>query len=143
MRLALDLSKRAWTRERAGLTLIGTWLLNEDRRWRPCMAIVRTGEERSERTFPCIVTMDKAWIWSEEVGDAAQAAQMAFQFAQALRLDEDPRTLGRLAILIADHLGDLLSIPPRPPEKGAVIGEVTVTDSATGKEREVELSDDA
>lgn len=144
MTASLDLSRRAWTRVRGALTLIGTWMLNEDRRWRPVMAIIRTGDELTDHTIPCIVTMDKAWIWSEEIGDPRQAARIAHGFAQALRLDEhEPRTVVRLAMLIHDHLGDLLHIPPYVPDAddADVIGEATVTDRRTGATHELEIRD--
>lgn len=142
MTAALDLTRRHFTRERGGITIIGTWISIEGR-WRPCLALIRTGDEYSEHTVPCVVTVDKAWIWSEEIGDPREAAQTAFKFMEALRIDtNDKRNAIRLAMLIADHLGDLLHIPPFRPEPGAVVAEVTMTERETGRVREVELRDD-
>lgn len=138
----LDLSHRAWTKKaRHGLLLIGTWLTLPDGRHRPCMVIVRAGEEFSDRTVPCIVTVDRAWIWSEEIGDPALAARIAFQFAQVLRLNEhDPKTMIFLAMLINDHLDDLLHIKPyQPPAPRKVVAEITITDRQTGRTREAEV----
>lgn len=142
----LDLSHYAWKRDLNGLTLIGTWIYRE-RRHRPCMVLIRSGEEMSDHTMPCVVTVDKAWIWSEEIGDAAQAAQTAFAFASALRLDDTPETIYRLAALINDHLSDLLTIPPYSspnstlPSGAHVIGHMSITDRQTGTTRDMELTD--
>ena len=138
----IDLTKRAWTHSRGDITAIGTWIRTENR-WRPCLVLIRTGEEYSDHTIPCIVTIDKAWIWSEDVGDARAAARTAFEFVRALRLAEnDPRQPIRIGMLIHDLLGDLLHIPPYVPDtRPEPIAEVTITDQA-GRVREVELTDD-
>lgn len=139
----LDLTNTAWKRDcRGGITLIGTWLAQGDRH-RPCMVIIRTGEEMHDDTIPCIITVDKAWIWSEEIGDPRQAARMSMQFAEALRLDvHNPKVVIRLTMTIADHLGDLLHIPPYQPRETTAVAEMTVTDHRTGRTKEVEIRDD-
>ncbi|MBD9539940.1 hypothetical protein IB276_10805 [Ensifer sp. ENS04] len=129
----LDLSKRHWTFHKAGVTAIGTWLRMEGR-FRPCMVLIPADREYDDRLIPCVVTQDRAWIWSEEVGDPAQAAATAFQFAQVLGLSAyDRRTVMRLAMFIADHLGDLLSIPPYQNSDEQTVAEITMTDANTGK----------
>jgi hypothetical protein len=105
------------------------------------MVLVRTGEELSGQTVPCIVPMDTALVWSEDIGDPRRAARMAFGFAEALRLDAGKSTIIGIAKLINDLLGDLLSMPPYMPPPGEVLAEVTVTERQTGKSREVELRD--
>ena len=143
MTVALDLSKRAWTRHTKGLTLIGTWIVNEDDRWRPCMVIIRTGDEYNPAVVPCVVTMDNAWLWDERIGDPRRAAHHAAQFAEALRMEPDVDNMIRLAMIIADHLGDLLTIPPFSPLPGTPIAEVTISERDTGRVmREVELTAD-
>lgn len=143
MTAVIDLSKRAWTRHTKGLTLIGTWVVNEDDRWRPCMAIIRTGDEYNPAVVPCIVTMDNAWLWDERIGDPRRAAHHATIFADALRMEITPDNLILLAIVIGDHLDDLLHIPPFSPfSTNKVIAEVTITDRTTGRAREVELTAD-
>lgn len=142
MKHVLDLTNRAWVRHvPMGLTLIGTWMRDADDRWRPALVIVRRGEEGSDHTIPCIVSVDRAWIWEPRVGDAAQAARTCLEFARALRLGEDPRTLVRLHLIINDHLGDLLHIKPRRPQEQEVVGEVTIRDS-TGRMVEREMLED-
>lgn len=133
----LDLSRRAFDFQRGNITVIGTWVQLDFRRWRPCLVLVRTGEELREDTWPCVVTVDQAWIWSEEIGDPQRAAHQAMAFAQALRLGDTPQTVIRIASLIHDHLGDLLGIPPYQGPDDEPVAEVTITDRATGRTREV------
>ncbi|AAL49606.1 unknown [Sinorhizobium phage PBC5] len=129
----LDLNKRVWTFRRLGVTAIGTWLRVEGR-FRPCMVLIPADREYDDRLIPCVITIDRAWIWSEEVGDPAQAAATAFQFATSLGLSAyDKRTVMRLAMFIADHLGDLLSIPPYQNSDEETVAEVTMIDALTGK----------
>ena len=145
MKTVLDLSRRAWVRALRDFTIIGTWILADDR-WRPCMVIMRTGDESSDHCIPCIVSVDSAWIWAPEIGDPRRAARTAVQFAEALRLPTDQSTLIRLALLIEDHLDDLMHIPPYSPDAAnqailpEVIAEVTIRGS-DGSERAVELTD--
>lgn len=138
---AIDLARRAWTFRRRGLTAIGTWI-NTGQRWRPCLVIIRTGEELGEHTVPCVVTIDRAWIWSEDIGDIVAAAHMTAQFLHALRLEPSSRNINRIRSLVHDLLGDLLTIPPRPPTDKEVVAEIIVTDRASGRTREVELTAD-
>lgn len=140
---SIDLTKRVWSHERRGIVAIGTWLFDIEGRNRPCMVLIRAGEEYSEHTIPCVVTVDKAWIWSEEIGDPAEAARTAFSFTQALRLNEhDPREVIRLSMFINDMLGDLLTIPPYVPTARETVADVVVTDAATGRSHEREITID-
>lgn len=138
---AIDLTRRAWTFRRRDLTAIGTWI-DIGRRWRPCLVIIRTGDELNDHTVPCVVTIDRAWIWSEDIGDVFAAAHMTAQFLHALRLDPSATNINRIRGLVHDLLGDLLTIPPRPPADKEVVAEITVTDRASGRTREVELTED-
>lgn len=135
----LDLNKRVWTFRKDGIMAIGTWIRLEDR-FRPCMVLIPADREYDDRLTPCVVTMDRAWIWSEEVGDPAQAAHTAHQFASTLGLNaHDRRTVIRIAMFIADHLGDLLSIPPYPTDDQQTVAEVTIRDPTTGRTIEAEI----
>ena len=138
---ALDLNRRVWTFRRDGITAIGTWLRVEGR-FRPCMVLIPADREYDDRLTPCVVTMDRAWIWSEEVGDPAEAARTAFQFARCLGLAENnPRTIIRLAMFINDHLGDLLSIPPYQNPDAEIVAEVTMVEADTGRTVETVLKE--
>ena len=147
----LDLSKRAWTAEREGLTAIGTWVRLDDPergkpRWQQCMVLLRTGDISHERAIPCVVTSDHAWIWSEEIGDARQVAHIVVSFLKALRFDEnDPHDHFKIIAMVTDHLGDLLHIPPRPRfeddfgEADEPVAQVTIVDHQTGATTEAEV----
>lgn len=138
----IDLAQRAFTFSRKGLTAIGTWI-KIDGRWRPCMAIIRTGDELNPACRPCIVAADNAWIWDENIGDPRRTAHVVVDFLKALRMDMNrPQDHIDLVLFVQDHLGDLLGIPPRPPQKGEVVAELTMTETDTGRVREVEVRDD-
>ena len=137
----LDLSKVHWQHRHGDLTVYGTWIKLAGR-WRPCMVLIRTGEERSPHTVPCIITVDKAWIWSEEVGDPAAAVTMAVEFSELLRLSHTRvNDVFRVASIIRDHLDDMLKIPPRPVEEEKPFAELTMTNRNTGKSRDILLTE--
>lgn len=138
---ALDLSLTHFKKQRGDLTVYGTWLLDgEDDR--PCLVLMRTNDERHAAATPFVITVDNAWRWSEEIGDPEYASYQAEQAGKHLRLTDDVRTVLRIVALVNKHLGDLLSIPPFPREKGRALGELTITNRSTGKAIEVEISDD-
>lgn len=143
MTIVLDLNRRHWTVHRGPLTFIGTWLRTPER-WMPCMAFMRTSDEGKPEAQVCIITQDRAWIWSEDVGEPGQAAQQAFAFCQQLRIETaDPLNVLRLGGWVHDLLGELLTIPPllaSDIDLSPVIAEVTITDQ-DGKSREVLLRD--
>lgn len=140
-RYVMDLARQHFAYDHGEVMVIGTWFRN-DEQWRPCLALVRPDDLGKEGCEPCIVLVDRAFIWEPETGDAAQVAQSCYRFAKSLRLNyDDPKVLTRLAMLVGDHLGDLLAIPPltldrRPaaiasltdPESGELITEIDVDD---------------
>lgn len=142
MNYALDLSHRAWTHVRGEVAFIGTWLKGADGH-RPCMVLIRSGEEFSELTVPCIVRLDTAWIWSEEIGDPREAARVAYEFCRYLRLGDHPQKVRWLATKIVDLVGDLIAMKPYEPPAGAgtVIADMLVTNVATGKSVEAQILD--
>lgn len=140
----LDLTRRAWTRTKGPITLIGTWIRNGDDRWRPCMVLIRTGDELSEHLWPCVITMDKAWIWDTQIGDQKQAAETLAGFLDPLRLSPNNGAIISLYNLIHDHLSDLLTIPPFPDEyrrEAGIVAEAVIINHTTGKTTETELRD--
>lgn len=141
--VALDLRYRVWTKAHGELTFIGTWMRTDDAQYRPVMVIIRTGEEYSEHTVPCIVPMEDAWKWSEELGNPELTARNTVAFVQALRMTPDKHSAIRLTLLIQHHLGDLLGIPPF--ETQGIAQEVTADlvriDHDTGEITEKEIRD--
>lgn len=137
---ALDLTRRHFTVRRGDLWLIGTWIRREGR-WSQCLVLVRPGDLGKEEAVPCVITIDKAWIWSEDVGDLFQAAHMTAGFLEALRMEPSDRNINRIRGLVHDHLGDLLAIPPfRSPDRG-VVADAILTDQH-GRTRNAEIVDD-
>lgn len=128
----LDLEIRAWTKTRGPVTAIGTWI-RLDGRHQPCMALIPAGKEKSDRLHPCVITQERAWIWSEEVGDPEQTARICFQYAPALGLSDDARSIIWLASFIHDMLGDLLTIPPYQATDQISVAEALLIDNQTGK----------
>lgn len=129
----VDLDRRHFTRVRGPVTIIGTWTVEEDGTQRPCLALIRTGEELSQHTQPGIVPVETAWMWEPAVakdidGAPQKAARASVGFARLLRLGDDPRDAISLALLINDHLDDLMTIPPAPPldDDGETIAEAAI-----------------
>lgn len=140
---SIDLRQRHFVHRRAEILMIGTWL-RVNGTTRPCIALVRDGAEYDDLCRPYIITMDRAWVWSEDVGDPASAAQQCFSICQCLRLTPDQANIFKIVGFVHDFLGDLISMPPFPPvaaPQAAAIAEVTVRNRATGEEHEVVLRD--
>lgn len=141
MNVRLDLNLRCWARQRGEITAIGTWVTINGRA-KPCMVLVRTGDKPADMR-PFVITGDRAWIWSEDIGDPIQSAHQCFRIAECLNLDPEPSTIIKIVSFVHDHLGDLLTIPPFPPAAAPanIIAELVITERATGKTHEVALSD--
>lgn len=123
----LDLTRTAWKQAHGDLEAIGTWLLHRDGPL-PCLVLKPRNAQRHDQFIPCVVLQKNAWVWSEAIGDGAEAARTAYEFAGALGLDTHNSTnIIRVASIIRDHIGDILNIPPMPMER-EVVGEATVTD---------------
>lgn len=134
----LDLTRYAWRQQHGDLEAIGTWLLHRDGPL-PCLVLKPTSAQRHDQFIPCVVLQKNAWIWSEAIGDGAEAARAAYDFACALGLSPHNSTnIIRVASIIRDHIGDLLGIPPMPAER-EVVGEATITDEC-GRVTEREIT---
>ncbi len=104
----------------------GTWYGESDR---PCLALVPARAVIShERVTPCIVPLDTAWKWTEELGDIRDCAATCIQFAHALGLNpHDKASVLLLLTVIRDHIGDLLSMPIKPTENLVVADAIINT----------------
>ncbi len=141
MSVELDLRQRAWTQRRGNVTVIGTWI-GKDGDFQPCMVLIRTGDDYNPDLVPCAIPLEEAWMWSEEVGDGRRSFHAAMQFAQVMRLGDNGYDIRRIAGIIHDHLGDLVSMRPyQTQEKKPVVAEVTMVNHQTGKPVDVELRD--
>lgn len=111
MKPALNLARYAWRHQHGDLTAYGTWWFTPDGA-RPCLVLIPTNAQDYMRSTPAVVTLDQAWIWSEAIGDGARAARTAAMFAHALDLPHGVDSAIRVASIVRDHLGDLLTIKP-------------------------------
>lgn len=136
----LDLRARAFMYERGDITLIGSWL-RMGGNIRPCLVLIRSGEEYSDHTVPCVVTLDKAWIWDEDEGDPKEAARTAANFVEKLRLTHSLQSCIRIASLVHDHLDDLIQMPPFPPMDRETVAFIEQVNNKTGKTKHIEVKD--
>jgi len=143
-KLALDLNQYAWRTHQGALTLIGTWLLSDEKK-QPCMAIIRRGEEKSPYNIPCIIPLNRAWVWDEKAGDAAQRTFAAFEILTRLRIEPTGRNLIKLMMAVNHRLEDLIKMPPFPHGEFVpveeVIGEGMIINHDSGMAHEFELRD--
>lgn len=138
MKYALDLTRYHHKRQHGDITAFYTWFGEE---LRPALVLIPTYRQDNQRTTPCIIPLDNAWKWDENVGDPEGCARSCFQFAGYLGLDPlSSMTCQRIASIIRDGLGELLSIPPKPDER-IVVADATVTDQ-NGKQRHFEVMSD-
>lgn len=138
----LDLSLYHWKKDRMGVTAIGTWIRLEGT-FRPCMVLIRAGSEKEDGTVPCVITVDRAYLWEPETaGDFSRTIALAVTYCEALRLSLDKTTVVRLMDFINDYLSDLLSIPPFPVSQieAPVVAEIVLTDT-NGRTIEREMKD--
>jgi hypothetical protein len=140
-RHAIDLTKTAWSHLRGDLTVHGTWWFgNKNGMPRPCIVIIPTFRQSWEKSTPAVVTVDDAWVWSEEIGDGARSARLAFKFAEGLGLDITQATqVFRVASIIREHLGDLQTI--RPYDNGKVVVAEAVLTDERGKSVEAVITE--
>lgn len=138
---ALDLTNYVFKRTRSGMTFFGTWVLTENGH-RPCLAIIREGEELNEHTVPCVLTVDKAYAFDQFVGNAAVGAAIMAGFLERLRLEPTKANTFFLFSAINNQLDDLLSIPPyRPPEyKTTDIGVLTINSDIGSVEKVIKAA---
>lgn len=120
-----------------------TWVFRA-KRHEPCIVLTpKTALTSHERVIPCIVPLGQAYLWSEEVGEERHALGMAAVFAANLGFNpENPKNAIKIAGIIRDYLGDLLTIPPRPadlPRETAAL--MTIDNRTTGKTLEMEVKD--
>jgi hypothetical protein len=138
---SLDLGKYHFRRTKGDITVIGTWL-RDDGRWRPCLVLIRTGDEGTQQCIPCCLTLDRAWIFSDVTGDQLAVLHTVIEFARCLRLDHSSkRDLLRIILLIDDYMSDLISMPPRPDFGQSVILEGEITNTNTGKSRDLIITE--
>lgn len=144
-RHAIDLAVTHRTHARGDIMVWMTWLRRAERQ-EPCMVLTpRSVLISADRVVPCIVPMDQAWRWSEEVGDEEHALITGAIFCANLGFNPyNPKNVHKIVGIVREYLGDLVTMPPRPkdvPQAVAAIMEVHNGD--TGQITEFEVQDDA
>jgi len=146
-KLAIDLDRYAWRVHRGELTLIGTWLLSDEKK-PPCMVIIRRNGEFSPHRVPCVIPLERAWIWDRQAGDSAQRTFAAFEICERLSLKPTGENIVKLMLSINHVLEDLIKMPPYPHHafdnmgKGEIIGVGAITNHDGGQVREFEIKNE-
>lgn len=128
--------------DRGGIVLWVTW----DRiTGRPCMILTRNIARIShERIIPCVVPLDRAWMWDERTGDDHECNVTCGIFAPNLGLSPfEVRDVFAIKSLIRNHLHDLITCPPLPAEDKETAADALITDNATGTVTHKEIKDHA
>lgn len=137
-----DLSKCHATHSRGDLMVWMTWnrVTGE-----PCIVITpKRAVISAETCVPCIVPLNRAWVWDERIGDVAEAELSAALFCANLGFNPyNVRNVTKLLGIVRDFLQDLLTMPPLPSGDREIVAEAVITDNATGKQSFKEISDHA
>lgn len=134
-RYDLDLTQYHWVREYGDITVFGTWFGRERA---PALVLVPTNKLGSEYVIPCVVPLAAAWAWDDERGDGAHCARTCVLFAANLGFNpSDHMRLFKIRSIIADNVGELVLIPPKPTE-AVVVADAIRTDEY-GREHHSEI----
>jgi hypothetical protein len=138
--VAYDLRITAAVYRRGAITIWMTWNLHTGR---PCMVLTPSDPGLShEKVIPCIVPMDRAFLWDEYTGDFAAISETLFGFCCALNVDPHRGSMALLSV-IRDYLEELIRMPPKPLWDMKPVADVITIDHATGAETHKEVIDHA
>lgn len=130
---AIDLSRYAFKRELGDLILFGTWLMNDEQEdTEPCLVIVPRHRVRNFK--PAVIALSAAFRYNDPIHTARAAATFAHNLGF-----EDMMSADKIANMILDHLGDLVTMPP-DPTVAHVVGEAHI-DMGDGSKRKIEVLD--
>jgi hypothetical protein len=131
---ALDLTRYQWRKEIHDLMIYGTWLYNEDQEdTEPALVIVPRYRQYGAK--PCAIALSSAFKYN----DPRYLARAAGIFAERMGFEPSMTTTHRIAMLIDDHLGDLIKMPVDPTQ-AVQVGEA-VLDMGNGNRQTVGLMD--
>lgn len=126
-RPVIDLTRYTFKRHVKDLTVYGTWLASSDDESEPALVIVPT--HRGNHTYrPAVVALSAAFKYDNPI----YLARAAALFAKGLGMDSLASAVA-IGEAIADHLPDLVCLPPEPMETH-VIGEGSIGE---GRDRKV------
>lgn len=128
---AIDLTRYQFKRDLGDLSIYGTWLWNEDQEnHEPALVVLSRYRPRGFK--PCVVALSAAYKYN----DPRYLAHIAGEFCTILGIEDSMSTAFNVASLIADHLGDLLTMRPNPTDT-IVVADATI--SADGRRRSIEI----
>jgi hypothetical protein len=129
-RPAIDLSRTHFKRELGDLAIAGTWLWNDDQETEePCLVV--TSRYRIKGFKPFVVALSAAYKYNEPGYLAAVAAELAKTLGS-----DSIMTAHKVATLIADHLHDLITMPPNPTT-AIVVADATISDGRRSTSAEI------
>lgn len=132
-RPALNLAKHAFRRQHKGVLVFGTWLRSPMGDYRPCLAF-GPANVPVRRWEPCVVRLDGAWLFTEEVGDPDRATVELMEYAEAMGWNQfDSGDLVKILSAIRDCLADLKNMPAEPPLETKSIGDAKMVDVTSGR----------
>lgn len=136
----LDISHATHTR--GSVTIWLTWnRLNG----RPCMVLTPTDMRGGhERVTPCVIPLEQAHVWDEDIGELHHANFMAALFCANLGFNPyQIKNILKVQGYIRDYIEDLIRMPPMPPDHREITAEAIITDNTSGKETFKEIADHA
>lgn len=110
-----------------------------------CIVLVPTFKFGMGQEFmPAVFLLSNISIYAEGyLGDVTEAIWNLRIAAAGLGMDDSPTSIMRLRSIVAEHINDLMLMPPeRPRENEEVRGVIVATDRETGKSSETEIRDD-
>lgn len=138
----INLTRYGFVQGYGDITVYGTWAGTGTSR-SPALVLVPTYRKLShQRVTPCVIPMNIAWAWSEEIGDPRHCMETAIAFAmEGLGVAPDFRTCVRIMSIVRNHIGDLVNMKPEPTYDRTVAAEVIQTEIETGKQTYSEVMD--
>lgn len=108
--VAIDLKRcQRDPRHIGDLSVYFTWIFNEDQEAdEPCLVIIPRYQRQGFK--PCVVALSAAYKYN----DPRYLARISWEFLSLLGFAQTPSEGHKVASLIHDHLGDLLTMPPSP-----------------------------
>ena len=133
----LDLSNSHFTDNAGDMVVIGTWLGESVEDSEPCLVIMpryRSGVH--EHIKPAVIALSSAYKYD----DPKYLLSAAMHFNQAMDRGDSMQNVHRLADAIYDHIGDLVSMPPRPVREKRIGADAFLTNE-DGSTLELEIPD--
>lgn len=132
----IDLSKIHKKYTTSDISVYFTWYGENNR---PCLVLLPTYRSRGSYK-PAVILVDDAYQWATETGSPFYVQQQSIKIAKALDFAPTPQTLARIANIIADSIGELLNIPPKPSFGSKVVADAFITQE-NGKQKHFEMTE--